>query len=111
MAVALGLRVAVDGSVSGLEEAAVSVLARLDQLLPHHLAARVRAIHETTTLLERPTTELVRSDVPLTIGGDVSGCHRDCGDRWVFRGGRGRQHLDGTDGPLPRRPALGLLGA
>ena len=34
MAVALGLRVAVDGSVTGLEEAAISVLARLDQLLP-----------------------------------------------------------------------------
>jgi predicted DNA-binding transcriptional regulator YafY len=45
MAVALGLRVAVDGSVTGLEEAAVSVLTRLDQLLPHHLAARVRALH------------------------------------------------------------------
>jgi predicted DNA-binding transcriptional regulator YafY len=68
MAVALGLRVAVDGSVTGLEEAAVSVLARLDQLLPHHLAARVRALHEATAHLEQPGTEPVRSDVLVAIG-------------------------------------------
>jgi predicted DNA-binding transcriptional regulator YafY len=70
MAVALGLRVAIDGSVTGLEEAAVSVLARLDQLLPHHLAARVRALHEATTHLEPSDrgAEQVRSDVLVGIG-------------------------------------------
>ena len=70
MAVALGLRVAVDGSVTGLEEAAVSVLARLDQLLPQHLAARVRALHEATAHLEPSDRgdEQVRSDVLVAIG-------------------------------------------
>jgi predicted DNA-binding transcriptional regulator YafY len=68
MAVALGLRVAVDGSVTGLEEAAVSVLARLDQLLPYHLAARVRALHEATTHLESPGTRQVPSEVLVVIG-------------------------------------------
>lgn len=48
VAVALGLRSAVDGSVTGLEEHAVSTLAKLDQLLPNHVAARVRALHEST---------------------------------------------------------------
>jgi predicted DNA-binding transcriptional regulator YafY len=48
VAVALGLRSAVDGSVAGLEEPAISTLAKLDQLLPTHVAARVRALHEST---------------------------------------------------------------
>lgn len=49
VAVAIGLRSAVDGSVAGLEESVVSTLAKLDQLLPAHLARRVRAVHESTT--------------------------------------------------------------
>ncbi len=68
MAVALGLRMAVDGSVSGLEEAAVAVLARLDQLLPHHLAARVRALHEATTHLTSPGDEQIPSQALVTLG-------------------------------------------
>jgi predicted DNA-binding transcriptional regulator YafY len=48
VAVAIGLRSAVDGTVSGLEESAVSTLAKLDHLLPAHLARRVRSLHEST---------------------------------------------------------------
>jgi predicted DNA-binding transcriptional regulator YafY len=66
VAVALGLRVAVDGSVTGLDEAAVSVLGRLDQLLPAHLAARVRAVHASTVQVDRPQREVVGAD--LLIG-------------------------------------------
>jgi predicted DNA-binding transcriptional regulator YafY len=51
VAVAIGLRAAVDGSVAGLEEPAVSTLAKLDQLLPAHVAQRVRALHESTASL------------------------------------------------------------
>jgi predicted DNA-binding transcriptional regulator YafY len=47
-AVAIGLRSAIDGSVAGLEEPAVSALAKLDQLLPAHVASRVRSLHEST---------------------------------------------------------------
>jgi predicted DNA-binding transcriptional regulator YafY len=46
--VAIGLRSAVDGTVTGLEESAVSTLAKLDHLLPTHLARRVRNLHEST---------------------------------------------------------------
>src|SRR5580692_3865307 len=48
VAVAIGLRSAVDGSVTGMEDSAVSTLAKLDQLLPAALAQRVRALHEST---------------------------------------------------------------
>src|ERR1700691_1747643 len=92
MAVALGLRVAIDGSVTGLEEAAVSVLARLDQLLPHHLAARVRALHEATAHLESPATERVRSEVLVIVG---QACARSERIRFAYadRVGRGSERL------------------
>jgi predicted DNA-binding transcriptional regulator YafY len=46
-AIAIGLRSAIDGSVAGLEEPAVSALAKLDQLLPALVAGRVRSLHES----------------------------------------------------------------
>lgn len=61
VAVALGLRSAVDGSIAGLEESATSTLSKLEQLLPAHLATRVRALHESTASMlysgERPTVD------------------------------------------------------
>jgi predicted DNA-binding transcriptional regulator YafY len=60
VAVAIGLRSAVDGSVSGMEESAVSTLAKLEHLLPAHLARRVRSLHESTASMlwsgSRPDT-------------------------------------------------------
>lgn len=73
MAVALGLRAAADGSVTGLEEAALSVLSRLKQMLPQHLAARVRGLHEATTQLMGPEAERVSSQVLVELG---QGCAR-----------------------------------
>jgi predicted DNA-binding transcriptional regulator YafY len=51
VAVAVGLRAAADGSVTGLDDATVSALAKIEQVLPAHLATRVRALHATTTEL------------------------------------------------------------
>jgi predicted DNA-binding transcriptional regulator YafY len=87
MAVALGLRVAIDGSVTGLEEAAVSVLARLDQLLPHHLAARVRALHEATTSLEGRPFEPIPSQVLVELG---QACARAVRIRFAYADRTGR---------------------
>lgn len=68
VAVALGLRAAIDGSVAGLEEAALSVLARLDQLLPQALAARVRALQASTTSVDWPDAERVASELLVALG-------------------------------------------
>ena len=61
VAVALGLRSAVDGSIAGLEESAESTLSKLEQILPAHLASRVRALHESTASMlyggQRPTVD------------------------------------------------------
>jgi predicted DNA-binding transcriptional regulator YafY len=49
VAVAVGLRTAASGSVSGLEEASVRALTKLEQLLPDRLRRRVRALGEVTS--------------------------------------------------------------
>jgi predicted DNA-binding transcriptional regulator YafY len=60
--VAIGLRAAADGTIAGMEESAVSVLAKLDQLLPAHLAVRVRAVHDNTaSMLGRSRPERVQA--------------------------------------------------
>lgn len=51
VAVAVGLRAAADGSISGLGEAAVSAMAKLDQILPARLAGRVADLHAATVQL------------------------------------------------------------
>jgi predicted DNA-binding transcriptional regulator YafY len=92
MAVALGLRAAVDGSISGLEEAAVSVLARLDTLLPQHLAARVRAVHTATVQVEDRREEQVDSGL---LVGLAQACGRSQRVRFAYadRTGKGSDRL------------------
>ena len=45
LAVAVGLRMAAAGTVTGMEDAVVRTLAKLEQVLPTRLRARVRALH------------------------------------------------------------------
>ena len=49
VAVAVGLRSAASGSISGIEETSVRALAKLEQILPHRLRARVRALGDATS--------------------------------------------------------------
>jgi predicted DNA-binding transcriptional regulator YafY len=53
LAVALGLRSAAAGTVSGMEEAAVRALAKLEQVLPARLRRRVKALHSAVVPLHR----------------------------------------------------------
>ena len=48
VAVAVGLRTAANGSVTGIEEASVRALAKLEQVLPSRLRHRVSALHSVT---------------------------------------------------------------
>jgi predicted DNA-binding transcriptional regulator YafY len=48
VAVVMGLRNAAGGTVAGLEDAAVAVLTKLEQILPGHLRERVTALHTAT---------------------------------------------------------------
>src|SRR5437870_82472 len=48
IAIAVGLRTAARASVTGIEEAAVRALVKLEQVLPAHLRRRVRALGSAT---------------------------------------------------------------
>ena len=59
VAVAVALRMAAGGTVSGASEAALRTLAKLDQVMPPRLRSEVRAIHAATQTLEsgQPTVD------------------------------------------------------
>jgi predicted DNA-binding transcriptional regulator YafY len=59
VAVAVSLRMAAGGTVSGASEAALRTLAKLDQVMPPRLRSEVRAIHQATQTLdhEAPTVD------------------------------------------------------
>lgn len=67
VAVAIGLRSAVDGSVIGLEEHAVSTLAKLEKLLPAHVASRVRAFTDSTAQMVFRRGEKERIDATVLL--------------------------------------------
>ena len=67
VAVGVGLRLAADGSVGGLDDAALSALTKLDQVLPSGLAARVRAVHEMVGQLHGRPPDQVAGDLFLTL--------------------------------------------
>jgi predicted DNA-binding transcriptional regulator YafY len=48
VAVAIGLRTAAGGTITGIEEASVRALAKLEQVLPSRLRHRVSALHSVT---------------------------------------------------------------
>jgi predicted DNA-binding transcriptional regulator YafY len=53
VAVAVSLRMAAGGTVSGASEAALRTLTKLDQVMPPRLRSEVRAIHEATQTLDQ----------------------------------------------------------
>jgi predicted DNA-binding transcriptional regulator YafY len=53
VAVAVSLRLAAGGTISGASEAALRTLAKLDQVMPPRLRSEVRAIHEATQTLDQ----------------------------------------------------------
>ena len=66
MAIAVSLRLAAGGTVTGASEAALSTLAKLDQVMPPRLRSEVKAIHDSTVTLTS-AQDLVDGDVLLTL--------------------------------------------
>lgn len=66
VAVALALRLAANGTVAGIGEAAVRTMVKLDQVLPSAARAQVAAVHSATTLLTRSAVT-VDPDALITI--------------------------------------------
>ncbi|GAA2009959.1 WYL domain-containing protein [Nocardiopsis rhodophaea] len=68
VAVAVGLRTAAGGSVTGIEEVSVRAMAKLEQVLPARLRRRANALHTFTVPLLRAAAT-VDADVLTAIAG------------------------------------------
>ncbi|WSA18310.1 WYL domain-containing protein [Streptosporangium subroseum] len=66
VAVVVGLRTAANGTVAGIEETSVRVLAKLEQILPSRLRYRVSALDAATVAQHRPGA-VVSAEVLTTI--------------------------------------------
>ncbi len=73
VAVALGLRTSAQGGVSGMEEASVRALLKLEQVLPPRLRHRVMALHGFVVPLQRRGPS-----VHASLLSAIAGACRDC---------------------------------
>ncbi len=91
IAIAVGLRTAAGGSVSGIEETSVRALVKLEQVLPSHLRRRVRALSAST------------STIPLSGGPQVDPQHLTVLAAACRDGERARFSYRARDGAESRR--------
>jgi len=89
VAVAVGLRTAANGSVTGIEETSLRALAKLEQLLPSRLRHRVRAVQAST--VEVPSAgPTVHAEVLAAI---AAACRDHQGLRFDYRDHHGSASL------------------
>jgi predicted DNA-binding transcriptional regulator YafY len=74
VAMAVCLRLAAGGTVTGVGESALRALSKLDQVMPSRLRSQVSAVHDATVTLTAPSDEAVEPDVLMTLA-------RACRDR------------------------------
>ena len=67
VAVAIGLRTATAGAVTGIEETSVRALAKLEQVLPHRLRRRIAALQEHTVRITVDGGPTVDPDLLTTL--------------------------------------------
>lgn len=82
VAIAVGLRVATTTTVSGVEEAAISAMTKLHQVLPTRLRAQVAAVGAHITQLPRGELPTVDGEVLVTL---AAGCRDVEGIRFRYR--------------------------
>jgi predicted DNA-binding transcriptional regulator YafY len=82
VAIAVGLRVATTTTVSGVEEAAISAMTKLHQVLPTRLRAQVAAIGGQITQLPQGEWPTVDGEVLMTL---AAGCRDVEGIRFRYR--------------------------
>ncbi|NVI91730.1 YafY family protein [Actinomadura sp. BRA 177] len=89
VAVAVSLRTAAGGTVTGIEETCVRALAKLEQVLPSRLRRRVGALHGYTTPLAPAG--------PTVAAGTLAAIAAACRDHRRLRFGYRRHDGSGTD--------------
>lgn len=86
VAVAVGLRLATRHGLTGVDDAVVAALAKLDQVLPARLRERIAAIASSTVFVTRPASGPVTPDVLLVLAQGCRGLERV---RFGYRAGNG----------------------
>ena len=105
VAVALGLRTSASGSVSGIEEASVRALLKLEQVLPPRLRHRVAALHSFIVPLgsRGPTVDAERLSLIAGACRDHEGIRFQYHNRAGAPSARSRR-------AAPRRPYRAIAG-
>ena len=86
VAVAVGLRTAAGGSVTGIAETSLRALAKLEQLLPARLRSRVTAVHSAVVPLHS-RGPAIDADALIAL---AAACRDNQRVRFDYRSGRGR---------------------
>jgi predicted DNA-binding transcriptional regulator YafY len=90
VALAVGLRTAAGGAVTGVEETSLRALAKLEQVLPPRLRSRVNALQTHTVLVSHRSGPTVDPDV-LTLLAGVCRDHQRLRFDYADRGGAASQ--------------------
>ena len=90
VAVAVGLRTAAGGAVTGIEETSLRALAKVEQVLPTRLRAKVNALQTATVLVTHRSGPMVEPDV-LTLLAATCRDHRRLRFDYVDRRGTASQ--------------------
>ncbi len=80
VAIAIGLRMAASATIDGIDEAAVSAMAKLEQVLPERVRRRVAALHQSIE-----TIQWQHPDVALIDGDELVVIAQACRDREELR--------------------------
>ncbi len=80
VAIAIGLRMAAGATIDGIDEAAVSAMAKFEQVLPDRLRRRVAALHQSIE-----TIQWQHPDVSLIDGDELVVIAQACRDREEIR--------------------------
>lgn len=94
LAVALGLRMTANHSTDGIEDAAVSALAKLERVLPTRLSEQLRDIQEATVAVA--PGRIITSD-PDQLLGLAQACRRRERVRFMYTAANGDRSLRHTD--------------
>jgi predicted DNA-binding transcriptional regulator YafY len=85
VAVAVGLRTAASGGVTGIEESSVRALAKLEQVLPSRLQRRIKALHSFIVPVANSGPTVDAATLSLIAGA----CRDNDGLRFGYRGKNG----------------------
>jgi predicted DNA-binding transcriptional regulator YafY len=85
VAVAVGLRTAASGGVTGIEESSVRALAKLEQVLPSRLQRRIKALHSFIVPVANAGPTVDAATLSLIAGA----CRDNDGLRFGYRGKNG----------------------